>query len=128
MPEIMQKTVEIRMYGWALLFVTGLGLHFIDIITNRNENSSKDITNYFAIFVYSVAAIYTHYFAAISAVCLYLILIYYVIFKNRSQIKNLCISIAAAGLPVSSARIFAAATTGRSETEIPAFFISSSIF
>ena len=36
MPEIMQKTVEIRMYSWALLFVTGLGIHFIEIIESRN--------------------------------------------------------------------------------------------
>ena len=88
MPEIMQKTVEIRMYGWALLFVTGLGLHFIDIITNRNENSFKDITNYFAIFVYSVAAIYTHYFAAIAVFWIYLGALFIIVaeyIKNRNN-------------------------------------------
>jgi hypothetical protein len=66
MPEIMQKTVEIRMYSWALLFVTGLGLHFTDIITRRSETGRRQVANYIAIFIYSVAAIYTHYFAAIA--------------------------------------------------------------
>lgn len=71
MPEIMQKTVEIRMYSWALLFVTGLGIHFIEIIDNRNEKKSIKIINAFAIFAYSVAAIYTHYFAAMAVFWMY---------------------------------------------------------
>ncbi|MBE5837312.1 hypothetical protein [Butyrivibrio sp.] len=72
MPEIMQKTVEIRMYSWALLFVTGLGLHFTDIITSKFEDGRRQISNYIAIFIYSVASIYTHYFAAIAVFWIYI--------------------------------------------------------
>ena len=79
-----------RMYSWAILFL------LIAFIYTKEIFTKGDIRYWAIVTVASVLCAYTHYFAAISAVCLYLIIIYYVITKNRSQIKNLCISIAAA--------------------------------
>ena len=79
-----------RMYSWAILFLLIAFIYTKDIFKTGKKRYWAIVT------VASVLCAYTHYFAAISAVCLYLILIYYVIFKNRSQIKNLCISIATA--------------------------------
>ena len=79
-----------RMYSWAILFMLIAFIYTKEIFT-------KGKLKYWAIVtIASVLCAYTHYFAAISAGCLYLIIIYYVITRNRSQLKNLCISIAAA--------------------------------
>ena len=76
-----------RMYSWAILFLLVAFIYTKEIFTKGNLKYWMIVT------IASVLAAYTHYFAAISAVCLYLIIIYYVLTKNRSQIKNLCISI-----------------------------------
>ena len=78
-----------RMYSWAILFTLVAFIYTKDIYTKGDFKYWAIVT------VASVLAAYTHYFAAISAVCLFLILIYYAVFKNRSQIRNLCISIVA---------------------------------
>ena len=78
-----------RMYSWAILFLLIAFIYTKEIFTKGNIKYWTIVT------LASVLSAYTHYFAAISAVCLYLIIIYYVLTKNRSQIKNLCISIAA---------------------------------
>ena len=77
-----------RMYSWAILFI------LIAFIYTKEIYTKGDLKYWVIVSVASVLAAYTHYFAGISAVCLFLILIYYVLFKNRSQIRNLCISIA----------------------------------
>ncbi len=78
-----------RMYSWAILFMLIAFIYTKEIYTKGNFKYWAIVT------IASVLCAYTHYFAAISAVCLFLILIYYVLTKNRSQIKNLCISIVA---------------------------------
>ena len=78
-----------RMYSWAILFLLIAFIYTKEIFTKGNLKYWVIVT------LASVLGAYTHYFAAISAVCLYMIIIYYVLTKNRSQIKNLCISIAA---------------------------------
>ena len=81
-----------RMYSWAILFI------LIAFIYTNDIFKTGKIKYWVIVTVASVLCAYTHYFAAISAVCLYLIIIYYVLSKNRSQIKHLCVSIAAAVL------------------------------
>ena len=81
-----------RMYSWAILFI------LIAFIYTKEIFTTGKIKYWAIVTVASVLCAYTHYFAAISAVCLYLIIIYYVIAKNRSQIKHLFISIVAAVL------------------------------
>ena len=78
-----------RMYSWAILFM------LVAFIYTKEIYTKGDLKYWMIVTIASVLSAYTHYFAGISAVCLSLILIYYVIFKNRSQIKNLCISIVA---------------------------------
>lgn len=78
-----------RMYSWAILFM------LIAFIYTKEIYTKGDLKYWVIVTIASVLAAYTHYFAAISAACLFLILIWYVIFKNRSQIRNLCISIVA---------------------------------
>ncbi len=78
-----------RMYSWAILFT------IIAFIYTKEIYTKGDFKYWAIVTVASVLAAYTHYFAGISAVCIFLVLIFYVLFKNRSQIKNLCISLAA---------------------------------
>ncbi len=78
-----------RMYSWAILFM------LVAFIYTKEIYTKGELKYWMIVCIASVLAAYTHYFAGISAACLFLILIYYVIFKNRSQIRNLCISIAA---------------------------------
>lgn len=78
-----------RMYSWAILFMLIAFIYTKEIYTKGNFKYWAIVT------IASVLCAYTHYFAGLSAACLFLILIYYVLTKNRSQIKNLCISIAA---------------------------------
>ncbi len=71
MPQ--DNMTDIRMYGWALFFITGLGLHFNNIITDFFNNKKSCYMHYFFVLLYSVSAIYTHYFAAIAVFWIYLV-------------------------------------------------------
>lgn len=81
-----------RMYSWAILFL------LIAFIYTKDIFEKGDIKYWAIVTVASVLCAYTHYFAAISALSLYLFIIYYVVTKNRAQIKHLCVSIVAAVL------------------------------
>ena len=92
MSEFFLYFIIARMYSWAILFL------LIAFIYTKDIFETGKIKYWVIVTVASVLCAYTHYFAAISAVCLYLMIMYYVITKNRSQIKHLCVSIAAAVL------------------------------
>ena len=77
-----------RMYSWAILFM------LVAFIYTKEIYTKGELKYWMIVSIASVLAAYTHYFAGISAVCLFLVLIYYVIRKNTSQIRNLCISVA----------------------------------
>ena len=79
-----------RMYSWAILFL------LIAFIYTKDIFEKGDLKYWVIVTVASVLCAYTHYFAAISALTLYLFIIYYVLTKKRSQIKKLCISIVSA--------------------------------
>ena len=65
MPQLSNYTTEVRMYGWALFFVTAAFLHVREILISGKR------LHWAAFWFYGVCAAYSHYFAAVSAVCLY---------------------------------------------------------
>ncbi len=83
MPQLPEYTTEIRMYSWAILFVTGMMIHgylfygscrvYGEISRDGSEDCSAksksrvDVGNILAMWLYAAAAAYTHYYAALSA-------------------------------------------------------------
>ena len=89
-PQIMDYAIEIRMYTWGLLFVT---LVYLYCIKWKRENKKIDII---LMTVFAILAAYTHYFALVPVVCIYLyILIETLIHRDKKQIKELIFSILA---------------------------------
>ncbi len=88
MPEIMYKTVEIRMYSWSLFCITGLGIHFVNIIMDFFDKKKISIINFAAIFIYTVAALYLHYFAAIAVFWIYFASLMIILFRCIKQAKQ----------------------------------------
>lgn len=86
MPLLMSYSVEIRMYTWALLFIT---LQFIFIKKIINESN---IFNWTIFTIMAILSAYTHYFAAIASFTLYLTFLIYVLLKNRLLLKKLLLS------------------------------------
>ena len=68
MPQMPEYTTEIRMYSWALLFVTGMMIHGFLLFESFRAGNQKgwDIANGLALWLYAVASAYTHYYAALS--------------------------------------------------------------
>lgn len=73
MPQLPEYTTEIRMYSWALLFVTGMMLHGFMLFESFRAGNQKgwDIGNGLALWLYASASAYTHYYAALSAGIIY---------------------------------------------------------
>lgn len=69
MPNVAGYIVEVRMYGFALLFVTGAMLHSY-LLLKKNGNG-----NWIALAAFSLAACYTHYFACVAACMVFLSLL-----------------------------------------------------
>ncbi len=69
MPQLPEYTTEIRMYSWALLFVTGMMIHGFLLFESFRAGNQKgwDIRNGLALWLYASASAYTHYYAALSA-------------------------------------------------------------
>lgn len=69
MPQMPEYTTEIRMYSWALLFVTGMMIHGFLLYESFRAGNQKgwDIANGLALWLYAAASAYTHYYAALSA-------------------------------------------------------------
>ena len=76
-----------RMYSWTVLFILIAFLAFKNIIDNKNDKKSWIILTLFSVF-----AAYTHYFGAITSVCIYLILLIYLIRNKKNEIKNWVLS------------------------------------
>ena len=68
MPQLPEYTTEIRMYSWALLFVTGMMIHGFLLFESFRAGNGKgwDIGNGLALWIYATASAYTHYYAALS--------------------------------------------------------------
>lgn len=90
MSEFFTHYLIIRMYSWAILFVLLAFISFKEIL----ETSDKKY--WIMLTVFSVLCAYTHYFAAMSAGCIYLLLLAYIYKFNRQEIKMWAASVAGA--------------------------------
>ena len=72
MPQLSAYMTEMRMYGFALFFITAGMLHAYELVRESLLTiNKKQIRNWAWVTFYSVAALYTHYFAAVAAVMIY---------------------------------------------------------
>ena len=82
MSYLISNGVEIRMYSWALLFVSLSLIEMYEILHNNN-------THHWIIFVLSsLSAAYTHYYACIAVSILYIGMFLWFLIKKHSGIKN----------------------------------------
>lgn len=86
MPNFMYYTLTIRMYPFAMFFVTMVFLIAYDL------TKSNDLKNWILITIFTIASFYTHYYAVIACSIIYAILLVYFILNNRNQIKYLIVS------------------------------------
>ncbi len=80
---ILSQSIEIRMYGWALFFVTGTYLYAKEVM-----DGGSGIKTWGPLVVFSVCSAYTHNYALISMGAVWLYLLIWVILKNRKEVKN----------------------------------------
>ncbi len=78
MPNLLNYSVEIRMYSWAVLFVTATFLYAYDII--RNKSSAK---SWILLTVFSILSAYVHTFALISMASIWFYLLVWVLTCKR---------------------------------------------
>ena len=90
MADFSRYHIIARMYSWTILFILVAFLAFGNIINKRDVKKSWAVLTLF-----SVMAAYTHYYGAITAVCIYLILFVYIIKDRKDEIKNWLISVVA---------------------------------
>lgn len=85
MPEIQNYYVEIRMYSFAMLFLTIAGCCLVDIISKENESR----LSWIIFCICCIAVAYTQYFACVAAIGLYIILLLVSIVRHRAKhIRN----------------------------------------
>lgn len=94
MPQLSAYTVEMRMYGWALFFVTAAFLHARELIL-----SYVNYKHAAALVLYGLAAAYTQYFACAAVGMVYLYVLIVLILQKRSGIRLwfFCVGVSAAG-------------------------------
>ncbi|MCM1087426.1 MAG: glucosyltransferase domain-containing protein [Muribaculaceae bacterium] len=88
MPQMSAYTVEMRMYSFALFFVTAAFIHACEIGSGADAGTEK---HYIALTLYGLAAAYTQYFACVAVIMVYgyLFLLFLVRYrKNRKQGKD----------------------------------------
>lgn len=100
MPQMAAYTVEVRMYGWALLFVTAAFLHAYGCVTSgglsADEAGRETVTGHgrkacihgAALVVYGLAAVYTQYFAGVAVVMVYLYVLAAFLYQDKGRIKE----------------------------------------
>lgn len=86
MPQMAGYTVEIRMYGWAVFFITAGMLHAYELTGKSGEDGKEGTVNWILLTVYSLAACYTHYFACAAACMIYLYLL--IVFLADHRLKK----------------------------------------
>ena len=86
MSEFLAYYSVVRMYSWGMLFLI-LAFAFLKDVLDKNDTKS------WALFtIFSVLTAYTHYFAAIPILCIYVALLVYFIINDRGKLKNWFIS------------------------------------
>ena len=107
MPQLSSYTVEVRMYSWALLFVTAAYLHAYGTIVcydvgkkaaemqdcgNSRENNAENRKNRgihaAALVFYGLAAAYTQYFACVAVIMVYFYVLVVFLLRDRDRIKE----------------------------------------
>ena len=98
MPQLSAYTVEIRMYSWALLFVTAAFLHAYCIVTGH-EFDNLSYIHYIALILYGLAAAYTQYFACVAVIMVYLYVLVVFFIKDRKRIRqwSVCVAVSIVG-------------------------------
>jgi hypothetical protein len=82
MPQLSEYTVEIRMYSWALLFVTAALLHAYGTLAEKKRIHAV------AFVLYGLAAAYTQYFACVAIVMIYLYVMIVFLMRDRSRLRE----------------------------------------
>ncbi|MBP3475282.1 MAG: hypothetical protein J6K48_03055 [Lachnospiraceae bacterium] len=84
MPQLAGYTVEIRMYSWALLFVTAALLHAYGTWTAETTKIQR--IHGTALVLYGLAAAYTQYFACVAVVMIYLYVLIVFLYRDKSRV------------------------------------------
>jgi hypothetical protein len=82
MPQLSEYTVEIRMYSWAMLFVTAALLHAYGTLKEEKRLHAA------AFVLYGLAAAYTQYFACVAVVMIYLYVLIVFLMRDRSRLRE----------------------------------------
>ena len=85
--SVMTYATVVRMYSWGLFFIT-LQLICLYGIIHRKYN----LYAWIIFTIASICATYTHYFAAISAIIIYLVLFVYLLYSNKGELKKWTVS------------------------------------
>lgn len=106
MPQLPAYTVEVRMYSWALLFVTAAFLHAYGTLTSDAPGSGAASAetgmeqakaaaggrgrcfHAAAFLLYGIAAAYTQYFACVAVVMIYLCVLLVFVLRDRGRIRE----------------------------------------
>lgn len=86
MPQMSAYTVEMRMYSWALFFVTATFFHAYELVSGSSfaaKSKAEMIKNYVAICIYGLAAAYTQYFACVAVIVIYLYLLVWILVQYK---------------------------------------------
>lgn len=106
MPQMADYTVEIRMYGYAVFFITAGMLHAYELTGERSGVTCKmtgtddkisdteyktniSYVNWIAVTIYALLALYTHYFAAVAALMIYAYLFFAFLAEQKLKQKIL---------------------------------------
>lgn len=94
MPQLPAYTVEVRMYGWALLFVTAAFLHASELVQKQKRGLHGA-----ALTFYGLAAAYTQYFACVAVVMVYLWVLLVFWRRDRRRVREwlLCVAVSVIG-------------------------------
>ncbi|WP_026653916.1 glycosyltransferase family 39 protein [Butyrivibrio proteoclasticus] len=90
MPQMPEYTTEIRMYSFAVLFVTAALLHGFGLMKSMTDagNTKWDIKNSLGLFLFGVAAFYSHYYAGMSVGIIYFLLIVWMVLFYLKAMKE----------------------------------------
>lgn len=93
MPQLAGYTVEVRMYGFALFFITAGMVHAYSL-TKDCEDKKNLRRHWIILTIYALAACYTHYFACVAACMIYGYLLLEAIVSHRlkQRIKPFLVS------------------------------------
>lgn len=97
MPQLSAYTVEVRMYGFALFFVTAALLHAFAML--QVETEKKRRLHRWLFILFGLAAAYTQYFACVAVIMVYLYVFISFCRKQRERLKEwfLCVFISVLG-------------------------------